>query len=337
MTVSAILDNIPPALELISHPENLVNQTNAEFGLQSDDASHYKFRLNQGEFSEPFEMDTPLHLTDLGDGEHTIDIIAGDSAGNWQDENDAQTYSWTVDTLLPIINGLEDDSEPAKSKMWEWSASEECSYRFAIDQNENWEPEGDFDNKTSISKENENGEWFIHVQAKDLAGNLSEVVSVSVILDNNAPDKATLVNVPDDVVYINSFSIEVIGEDISHYKYQLDSLPYSEERTVTDQIQLENLDEGSHSLRVIARDLAGNWQSESDAATKLWQIILVDKGDINNDNHIDLIDAILACKILSGMSQDLNIYILADIDNNQQVGLSELIFILQKIVWQDNK
>jgi len=337
MTVSAILDNTPPALELISHPESLVNQTNAVFGLQSDDASHYKFRLNQGAFSGPFEGSTPLHLTDLGDGEHTIDIIAGDSAGNWQHEDDAQTYSWTVDTISPIINGLENDSEPAKSKMWEWSASEDCSFRFAIDQNENWEPEGDFENITTISKEGENGEWFIHVQAKDLAGNLSEVVSVSVILDNNAPDKATLVNVPDDVVYINSFSIDVIGEDISHYKYQLDSLPYNEERTVTDQIQLNDLDEGSHSLRVVARDLAGNWQSESDAATALWQIILVDKGDLNNDNHINLIDAILTCKILSGMSQDSNIYILADIDNNQQIGLAELIFILQRIVWQNNK
>ena len=190
---------------------------------------------------------------------------------------------------------------------------------------------GDFVDITSISKDDENGQWFIHVQAKDLAGNLSEVINVSAILDNQPPDKAVLVNAPDTIEYVNAFSIEVFGEEISHYKFQIDSMPYSEERAVAEQIQLNDLDEGSHSLVVIARDLAGNWQSETDAATVLWQIMLVDKGDLNNDNYVDMIDAILTCKILSGLSQDLNIFILADIDNNQQIGLAELIYILQKI------
>jgi len=331
ITVSAILDNLPPELELVSHPEDLVNQTEADFEIQSEDASHYKYRLNQGEFSEAFEMDTPLHLEGLEDGYYTIDIISGDSAGNWQDEGDAQTYSWTVDTMLPVIIGLEDDTDATQSKMWEWSASKDSSFRFAVDQNEDWEPVGDFEDITSFSIDDENGTWFLHVQAKDEAGNMSEIVTVSATLDNQPPDKAALLNAPNNIEYINAFSIEVSGEDITHYKFQLDGMAISEERIVSDLIQLNDLDEGFHSLIVFARDMAGNWQSENDATTLLWQIILVDHGDINNDDHIDLKDAILACNVLAGIPLSSDIFILADVSNNHQIDIADLIFILQKI------
>jgi hypothetical protein len=331
ITVFAILDNLPPTLELVSHPESLVNQTEADFEIQSADASHYKYRLNQGEFSEPFEMATPLHLENLEDGYYTIDIISGDSAGNWQDEGDAQTYSWTVETVVPVIMGLEDDTEASQSKQWQWTASEDCSFRFAIDQNEAWTPEGDFEDTTHLSIDGENGIWFLHVQAKDAAGNLSEIITVSAILDNQPPDKAELLNAPNNIEYVDAFSIEVFGEDITHYKYQFDQMPFSEETRISDSIQLTDLDEGTHSLVVIARDMAGNWQSEHNAATSFWQIILVDHGDINNDDHIDMKDAILTCKILAGIPLDSEIYILADVNNNQQIDIADLIFILQKI------
>jgi len=238
-----------------------------------------------------------------------------------------------VDVTKPIVNGLENDTIAAQSKTWQWSSNEDCRFRFSVDQNDFWEPIGDFETITSSSKEDENGIWYLHVQAKDMAGNLSDITTVSTILDNQPPDKAALVNAPNDIEYINAFSIEVFGKNITHYKFKLDEMPYSEERTISELIQLNDLDEGGHSLIVIARDIAGNWQSEIVAATALWQIILVDNGDINNDNWIDLKDAILICKILSGMTQSSPIFIMADIDNNQQISLADLIFVLQKVAW----
>jgi hypothetical protein len=332
VTVSAQLDQTAPEdVSLSVMPSQMSNDNTAVFEIQSQDVALYKYQIDMQPISSEYTTDIPISLNELSDGIHSIIITTADIAGNWQSEENALTYTWTVDTILPTISGLEDDTEASQSKQWQWTASEDCSFRFAVDQNEAWTPEGDFEDTTHLSIDGENGIWFLHVQAKDAAGNLSEIITVSAILDNQPPDKAELLNAPNNIEYVDTFSIEVFGEDITHYKYQFDQMPFSEETRISDSIQLTDLDEGTHSLVVIARDMAGNWQSEHNAATSFWQIILVDHGDINNDDHIDIKDAILACKILAGIPLDSEIYILAEVNNNQQIDIADLIFILQKI------
>jgi hypothetical protein len=53
-------------------------------------------------------------------------------------------------------------------------------------------------------------------------------------------------------------------------------------------------------------------------------------GDINNDDSIDLIDAVLTFPILSGQfTNDLNLDISAEINGDNKIGIQESIFILQ--------
>jgi len=61
--------------------------------------------------------------------------------------------------------------------------------------------------------------------------------------------------------------------------------------------------------------------------------ILIEKGDINNDETVDLADAILALQTAAGVDTSGNdITLEADVDGNQQIGLPEAIYVLQKLV-----
>lgn len=53
-------------------------------------------------------------------------------------------------------------------------------------------------------------------------------------------------------------------------------------------------------------------------------------GDLNNDDNVDLTDALLNLQLLSGF-KSLNIYQAADVNEDNKIGLEEVIYILQKI------
>ncbi len=51
-------------------------------------------------------------------------------------------------------------------------------------------------------------------------------------------------------------------------------------------------------------------------------------GDVNNDQTVDLNDAIISLRVLAGIN-DSNIFLQADIDNDGRKGLGEVGYILQ--------
>jgi len=108
------------------------------------------------------------------------------------------------------------------------------------------------------------------VQAKDAAGNESAVTTVSTILDNTAP-AAAISGTPPNLTNQTDATLTVGGEGVSHYKYKLDSGTYGDEIVVSELISLSALTDGSHTLYVIGRDLAGNWQFE--ATTASWTVL----------------------------------------------------------------
>ena len=52
-------------------------------------------------------------------------------------------------------------------------------------------------------------------------------------------------------------------------------------------------------------------------------------GDVNNDSHVDLTDAILALQVISGISPR-QIYVKADVNNDGKIGLPEALYALQR-------
>jgi hypothetical protein len=92
-----------------------------------------------------------------------------------------------IDTTVPGVTGLSNDTNPLKSKTWSWGASETSTYRYLIDQSSGGVPSGMYGSTVAVTQSLGDGTYYIHVQAKDAAGNESSVATVSAILDNAAP------------------------------------------------------------------------------------------------------------------------------------------------------
>jgi subtilisin family serine protease len=54
------------------------------------------------------------------------------------------------------------------------------------------------------------------------------------------------------------------------------------------------------------------------------------KGDVNGDSNIDLADAILCLKVMSGKASAAEVYMEADVNGDGKIGMAEVIYILQK-------
>lgn len=54
-------------------------------------------------------------------------------------------------------------------------------------------------------------------------------------------------------------------------------------------------------------------------------------GDVNGDTVIDIADAILAFKVAAGFSTGNGIYLGADVEGNGDIGLQEVLFVLQQV------
>ena len=55
------------------------------------------------------------------------------------------------------------------------------------------------------------------------------------------------------------------------------------------------------------------------------------RGDINGDGNVDLADAILGLKILLGLESSATVNMEADVNNDGEIGLEEIMYIIQKI------
>jgi sugar lactone lactonase YvrE len=131
----------------------------------------------------------PSH--DNWSGTETIRFIAKDPEGL----TSSDIIHFTV-IHKPQITNLKNDSNPTKSKTWHWSSNRDGTFRFEINQSPTWQPSGSFQNTQTATKSYTDGKWYVHVQAKDNNGYLSDVVSVYAILDNTQPIITGIENEP---------------------------------------------------------------------------------------------------------------------------------------------
>ncbi len=164
----------------------------------------------------------------------------------------------------------------------------------------------------------------------DAAGNTGTAVATVNWIDK-IPPIATISGLPDTPTNIQEANLTVSGTDVIAYRYKIDDGDYNDENDIILPIILNNLAEGVHTVSVVGKDTAGNWQSETEATTASWEIRIVDPGDVNDDGIADLTDAILALQIVSGISPDQDIYKSADVNGDNSIGIEEMIFILQKV------
>ena len=106
-------------------------------------------------------------------------------------ESDVESVSFTLHPPIPPkVTGLTDDSTPKVAKEWRWDCDKgSCTYRYAVNQNEEhtFTTNETYDTTQTTTKQitnsNENGTYYLHVQAEDADGNESEVKTVLAILE----------------------------------------------------------------------------------------------------------------------------------------------------------
>jgi outer membrane protein OmpA-like peptidoglycan-associated protein len=187
-TVYCILDNTKPVItKLFDSPNPTKSKTWKWSATDTDSVIRFRYAIDQNKtalLSNTFTKTTTAHIKDK-DGRWYLHVQAQDRAGNM---SDIKTVFAILDNTSPIIslkNGLSNDNIPKKEKTWEWHSNEtETTFRYEINQLPKKVLKGQFKTVNQAKISGVNGTYYLHVQAKDAAGNISDVISVSALLDN---------------------------------------------------------------------------------------------------------------------------------------------------------
>ena len=89
------------------------------------------------------------------------------------------------------------------------------------------------------------------------------------------------------------------------------------------------LAEGYYQVVISATDA----DNSRETSTAVYSFIVkqIIKGDLNGDDLVDLIDAILALQVLAGLESAPTVYKRADVNGDDRIGLEEVIYILQRV------
>ncbi len=95
---------VPAGPSITGEPPALTAQTDATLTFDGPGITHIKYRLDGGPLSAEIPVDSPLALSSLSEGDHTVFVIGKNSAGVWQDEAAATaSKTWTVETVTPRV------------------------------------------------------------------------------------------------------------------------------------------------------------------------------------------------------------------------------------------
>ena len=137
------------------------------------------------------------HNDDNGIQVSGIDLNGGaltDTGGNEVESfGDISVLGVKVDTSPPEVINLSDDLIARKSKTWGWSCNNPlCTYRYVINTKaqHTFKVSDSYGSSTTATKAAANGLYYLHVQAKDGAGNESPIKVATAMLDNIPPPLA---------------------------------------------------------------------------------------------------------------------------------------------------
>ena len=99
-----------PAATISGAPSSPTTQTDATLTVGGEGVTLYKYKLDEGGYSSETPISTPITITDLDDGAHSVSVLGRDNAGNWQSEGEPTIVSWVVDTVAPIADAGPDQT-----------------------------------------------------------------------------------------------------------------------------------------------------------------------------------------------------------------------------------
>ncbi len=90
---------VEPAVWISGEPTEISGRHRAQVSVGGPGLTQYRYRLLQGEWSEPIEAGVPIELRDLTDGAYHVDVVGRNAAGIWQSFDGAtRSKVWNVNT-----------------------------------------------------------------------------------------------------------------------------------------------------------------------------------------------------------------------------------------------
>jgi hypothetical protein len=176
----------PPETTITSAPSGLTASTDATFTFTADEpGSTFECSLDGGGFSS---CTSPATFNGLGDGAHTFDVRAIDTASNTDPTPDSA--AWTVDATAPNVS-LADPGSPVRGTVTLNPSADDGSgsgVASLIVQRSpagvgTWTTIGTSWNTTGLA----DGTYDLRARATDNAGNMANSALRTVLVDNTAP------------------------------------------------------------------------------------------------------------------------------------------------------
>ena len=90
-----------PAATVAGAPHGDIYATEAVLTVGGNDIVAYRYELDGGGYGAEIAVKTPISLSGLSAGAHTVSVIGKNGDGVWQDTGSATSVSWIVDTAVP--------------------------------------------------------------------------------------------------------------------------------------------------------------------------------------------------------------------------------------------
>ncbi|MBS3817562.1 MAG: S8 family serine peptidase [Candidatus Thermoplasmatota archaeon] len=226
----------------------------------------YEVRLD-GEGWVDKELSTEHTITELDEGNHTIEVRATDEAGNVE----TQGVNFVVDTRRPVLNivGPEEGSIFNSGPITvEWESQDNTTgidhHEVGLENEEGWESTT---NETSHTLEGlEDGNHTIYVRTTDMAGNSAED-EVTFTLDTTPPvleieEPGEGKKIEEDTVTVE-WSGESTVTEIDHYEIRLEGEDGWVNVGDNTSHTFDGLEDGDYTVQIRVVDEAGNTGTES--------------------------------------------------------------------------
>ncbi|MCB9025730.1 MAG: VWA domain-containing protein, partial [Bdellovibrionaceae bacterium] len=257
-----IHDNIPPVLSFKNAPKHLNNNTRLNINLVAEDkVSGVKesFCALEGNI-EFVKCKDQLKLQSITEGHHKLSFTAVDNAGNRSEVIDLK---WQTDLtpprahfhkVPPKLSNLSEHSLQYYAEDELGISGFHCSYNrkaFTSCKTE------------TFLKQVKNGKHSFYVMAVDNAGNQSEPINYNWVVDTEAPS-IRITKHPDAYTRDTRGEFQFVATDdgieLNDYECQINKENWE---SCKNKYITPNLVKGSHTFRVRAIDLAGNYSSPS--------------------------------------------------------------------------
>lgn len=270
------VDTTPPVFSLSDLPGSISNVKDPVIGLQGEIYT-YSYRLNGGSWKDG--SDSSIKLENLSNRTHVIEVKASDLAGNWTPDSELVSYTWEVLSGIPvaIISGLPDapvnDSiSPVSFAVSALESDRVTAFKYSLD-GVSWSEEFSPGSPVTLGEQSE-GTHTIHALVKNEAGTWQQnATQASFAIDRTAPS-VSLAAYPSSPSALTkpTFSVNASSDAVS-YRYSIDGANESGSIAIADAIALgTDLSEGTHTIRIIAKDSAGNETAAANAAVYTWSV-----------------------------------------------------------------